>query len=227
MRKLENVLLGVILICVGIILGLNALDIAHINVFFKGWWTVFIIIPCFFGLFKEKDKTGNLIGLIIGIVLLLCCQGILQYKLVWKLIVPFILVMIGLSILLKDVFHKKVNDRIHEINNQEHTSHDYTSIFSSKKIDFDNQIFEGANLSAVFGGIKLDLREAHVQKDIVINVTAVFGGIDIYVPDYVDVKMSATSIFGGVSNKKKNTNTNNQVTIYINSTCIFGGVDLK
>lgn len=227
MRKIENLLIGVVFVVLGIVLGLNAMNITDIDIFFDGWWTLFIIVPCFFGLFKDDEKTGNLIGLVIGVVLLLSCQDLLEFELVWKLMIPFILVMIGLSILFKDVFNKKVNDRIKDINNQHQSVSDYMAIFSSKKIDFDNQTFEGATLSAVFGGVKLDLRDAYITRDIVINATSIFGGIDIYVPDNVDIKISATSIFGGIENKKKNTNLNNNITIYINSTCIFGGVDIK
>lgn len=227
MKKIENLLIGAIFIILGVILGLNAMDITDIDIFFDGWWTLFIIIPCFFGLLKDEEKTGNLIGLVIGVALLLSCQDLLEFEMVWKLMIPFILIMIGLSILFKDVFNKKVTDRIKEINNQHTANSDYMAVFSSKKLNYDNQEFDGSTLSAIFGGVKLDLREAHIARDVVINATCIFGGIDIYVPDYVDVKMSATSLFGGVGNKRKNTNVNNQVTVYINSTCIFGGVDIK
>ena len=74
--KLSNILWGLVLILIGIIFGLNALDIADINIFFDGWWTLFIIVPCFIDLFKDRDKSGNIIGLIIGICLLLGCQNI-------------------------------------------------------------------------------------------------------------------------------------------------------
>ena len=60
--KLSNILWGLVLILIGIIFGLNALDIADINIFFDGWWTLFIIVPCFIDLFKDKDKSGNIIG---------------------------------------------------------------------------------------------------------------------------------------------------------------------
>ena len=76
MRKLGNTLWGIVLVVIGVILALNALRITDINIFFDGWWTLIIIIPCFIGLFKESDKTGNIIGLLIGIVLLLMCQDI-------------------------------------------------------------------------------------------------------------------------------------------------------
>ena len=73
--------------------------IININMFFDGWWTLFIIVPTFIGLFKEKEKTGNLIGLIIGIALLLGCQKVLDFDIIWKLVLPVILVVVGISII--------------------------------------------------------------------------------------------------------------------------------
>ena len=66
------------------------------------FWTLFIIVPCFIGMFHKEDRTGNLIGLAIGIVLLLSCQNILDFGMVLKLIIPFILVVWGLSLIFKD-----------------------------------------------------------------------------------------------------------------------------
>ena len=75
--------------------------------------------------------------------------------------------------------------------------------------------------------IKLDLRNSKIKKDVVINASAIFGGIDIYVPDGVDVKIKSTSIFGGTSNKSKNEVNEKSHTIYVNATCIFGGAEVK
>ena len=61
MKKVENTVIGLILIIIGVIIGLNAFHITNIDLFFDGWWTLFIIVPCFFGLFKDQDKTGNMI----------------------------------------------------------------------------------------------------------------------------------------------------------------------
>ena len=102
MKKFGNVLWGIVLIVIVLIVGGNALGITNINIFFDGWWTLFIIIPCFIGLFKDNEKTGNLIGLLIGVALLLACQDILDFGLIWKLAFPAILVAIGLSIIFKD-----------------------------------------------------------------------------------------------------------------------------
>lgn len=69
MKKFGNVLWGIVLISIGLIMGGNALGITNINIFFDGWWTLFIIIPSFIGLFNDDEKTGNLVGLLIGVAL--------------------------------------------------------------------------------------------------------------------------------------------------------------
>ncbi len=86
----------------------------------------------------------------------------------------------------------------------------------------------GADLTAVFGGVNCDLRKAIINQDQVINCSSIFGGIDILVPENVKVKVKSSSIFGGVSDHRKNRTESQDVkVIYINATCIFGGVEIK
>ena len=61
----------------------------------------------------------------------------------------------------------------------------------------------------------------------VIKANAIFGGIDIYVPEGVNVKVNSTSFFGGVENKIHKNSPGNQHTIYIHANCLFGGIDIK
>ena len=61
MKKLNNILWGIVLIAVGVIGALNAFNLTHIDIFFNGWWTLFIIVPCSIGLITDHDKVGNLI----------------------------------------------------------------------------------------------------------------------------------------------------------------------
>ena len=222
---MKNVLWGIILICVGIVLGLNALDITNINLFFDGWWTLFIIVPCFIDLFKDKDKTGNIVGIIIGLFLLLSCQNLIDFSSLWKMIVPVVLIIIGLSFIFKNMFSDNVK-KIKEINKNNKSDKEVIAVFSSQKVNVSDEKFEGATISCVFGGVSLDLRDAKINSDVVINASSVFGDIDVLVPDNIDVKVNSTAIFGGVDNKIKN-NSENKKTIYINATCIFGGVDIK
>ena len=224
MKDKGNLIWGIILIVIGLIIGLNSLGIANINIFFDGWWTLFIIIPSLIDIIKRPSKRESYVWLAVGIVLLLCAQGILSFKIIGKLILPVILVGIGLSILLKDKVGAKVKEKIKTLN--EEGLEEYYATFSGQEINPKGEEFKGASLNAIFGGIDLNLTEAQIQKDTLINVTSVFGGVDIKVPSNVNVKVKSTSIFGGVDNKVKKY-TESLPTIYVKAFCLFGGADIK
>jgi len=226
MNNIKNILWGIILVIIGVIIGLNTMGITDIDIFFDGWWTLVIIVPCFIGLFTNKDKTGNIIGLLVGVILLLGMQNIIDFNLIWKLLLPSIIVIIGLSLIFKNTFNSKINNEIKKLNNKNTKDNEYCATFSGQRIDFPNEEFKGATLNSVFGSITCDLREAKIKEDVVINASSVFGGIDIIVPDDVNIKIKSNSIFGGVNNKKKN-NEDKKYTIYVNASCLFGGVDIK
>ncbi|MGM9639884.1 MAG: LiaF transmembrane domain-containing protein [Faecousia sp.] len=225
--KAKSVIWGLILVAVGAVLALNAVGLTNIDVFFDGWWTLFLIVPCAAGLFSAKDKTGNLIGLGIGVILLLACQNVIRLDLVWKLIFPVMIVAIGLRLIFKDTFNRKSREAVRKLKEQGIPMREYCATFSGQDLDFTGETFRGAELNAIFGGVKCDLRTALIPEDAVIDACSVFGGIDIYVPEDVNVKITSNSIFGGVSNKRKKQKTEGGVTVYINGSCIFGGVDVK
>lgn len=228
MKKTSNLIWGLLFILIGLFIGLNTLDIVSFNIFFDGWWALIIIIPCLIGLINNEDKTGDIIGLLIGVALLLNAQGIISFDIIWKLAAPLILVIIGLSIILKDNKDSKTNVVIKKINSNDNEKTSVCSTFSSQNIKLNKEKINNLELNAIFGGIEYDLRNGVIKEDIVINATAIFGGIDIIVPDDVNVKIKSTSIFGGASNKKQLMDDKEKKhTIYINASCVFGGVDIK
>ncbi len=225
MRSLSKILWGFVLIGIGIIIGLNSLEITNINLFFNGWWTLFIIVPCLIGLFdNENSKTGNVIGLLIGIALLCGTRNIFPIEWIAKLIFPTILIFIGLSFIFKSKFEKNISDKFKK--ETKNGLENIIATFSEQKVNKEKEHFKGANLDAVFGGVTLDLRDADLEEETLIEANSIFGGITIIVPKDVNVKVKSTSIFGGVSNKIKNKEDNKKV-IYISCVCLFGGLDIK
>lgn len=225
MKNNKSIIWGIILVMVGVIYGLNSLNIVDINLFFPGWWTLFIIVPCVIGLVTDGDKTGSIIGVIIGVLLFLGANDIIDYDLIWKLIFPLIIIVVGLSLIFKDRFNSKITKRIEDI--ADNKNNGVIAVFSGEDVSFNNRVFTGINLTSIFGGIKCDLRGAKIKKDVVINAYSFFGGTDILVDDNVKIAVSSTSIFGGVDNKKKNNDSTSDITIYVNAICIFGGIDIK
>lgn len=127
----------------------------NINIFFDGWWTLFIIIPCFIGIFNDDEKTGNIIGFLIGIALLLCCQDILDFNMIWKLMLPAVLVAIGISFIFKDTIGSKVSKEIKKLNENKTGDNSYCATFSGQNVKFENEEFSGVDLTAVFGGVEI------------------------------------------------------------------------
>ena len=205
MKKIENTVIGLIFIIIGVIIGLNAFHITNIDLFFDGWWTLFIIVPCFFGLFKDQDKTGNIIGLIVGIYLLLYCQGLIDFQLAWKLVVPVIFVLIGLKMIFKDTFNKK----------------------KPHQNIYDNQLYTGGNYDVTFNGLILDLTKAYLNEETNITISTLFGGVDLYLPDDVNIQIQSSNFLGGVDLHKRENKIENTKVIYLNARCIFGGINIK
>ena len=67
MKNKNSFIWGVILIFLGLLF--IASSIFKFNIFFDGWWTLFIIVPSLIAIFTTKDKFSSALVLLIGILL--------------------------------------------------------------------------------------------------------------------------------------------------------------
>lgn len=228
MKKVSAIMWGLVLVALGVILGGNALGWFDINIFFKGWWTLFIIVPCAISLITNpREWLGDLIGIIIGVSLLLASQDVISFGSLWKLLLPAIVILIGLSLIIRNLFSHKFDKAVEKLNDKFDKDDESGAVFGGTNINMAGKEFKGKNLSAVFGAVKLDLRDAKIKEDVIINATAVFGGVEILVPDDIIVETKSNSFFGGVSNKRTANPKDKAPTIYINGMALFGGVEVK
>jgi len=89
--------------------------------------------------------------------------------------------------------------------------------------------FIGADITSILGNVQLDLRNAILNDDVIIDTTCILGGVDVYVPRNVKVVLNCTPILGGVENKMAASHnpTEDHHTIFIRGTCILGGIEVK
>ena len=263
MKKANGVIVGFLFIVVGLLYACSALDLFDFTIFFPGWWTLFIIVPCLYALTrKEEDRTGPAIGLIIGICFLINAQdfdfhidffpmalAVLCIVIGWKLIVPQ-----------KKKEHKQVGveftyntgsepdikvttgsdaENASSFNSTSTGSGTYTggngyistsALFGGKDIRVDNECFTGADITVIMGAVDLNLRNAIISEDVYINVTAIMGGVDIYVPSNVRVVTDGcTTIMGGIVVNPSYANflSADSPRVIITGSCIMGGIDIK
>lgn len=88
--------------------------------------------------------------------------------------------------------------------------------------------FRGADLSAVMGGIKLDLGSARMEGDgAVIEVFAFWGGVEIYVPPDWTVTSEVTTLLAGFIDKRRPTSVLPTKTLIVKGMIVMSGVEMK
>ena len=219
MNKLNRILWGVALVALGVLLGLHQLNWLPFNLFFEGWWTLFIIVPSVIGLLTDKDKWGAFIGLLFGVFFLLCARDILDFDLLWKLILPVAVVLTGLFLL----FGKRSKKQAQCVSAD---GSRYVAVFSGQEARYDGQPFHGGEAVAVFGGVDIFAANAMITGDCVLNVTAVFGGVEVHLPPTVNVVVTSGGVFGGVENQRAWPPIEGAPTVYVRASFAFGGVDI-
>ena len=224
MKKISNAIWGAVWVSLGIIFALKIFNVVDVDIFFDGWWTLFIIIPAFAGLFLERDKIGNLFCLAIGVFLLLCSQGVIEFSWAWKIFVPVVIALIGLKLLLAGVFGNKPDRMGKDMKMSGKAPKSVRAFFSSKEHELSEEWFDGAELVAVLGEVNYDLTKATVEKDCSIYAVAIFGRVSITVPDNINVKVESNSIFGEFSNQTAD--REDVPTLCVSGKCLFGKVEI-
>jgi predicted membrane protein len=88
--------------------------------------------------------------------------------------------------------------------------------------------FEGADLTAVMGGVNLDLSNAPMARDTaVIDVFALMGGAEIIVPRDWDVTVRVISLMGGCSDNRRPSTVPATKHLIIRGMAVMGGVEIK
>lgn len=103
-----------------------------------------------------------------------------------------------------------------------------TSIFGGTEKVILSKNFKGGNMVNVFGGSEINLTQADMTGTAVLDVTCIFGGATLIVPANWVVKSEAVTIFGGISDKRSVSFSDNVVkNLVIKGTVIFGGMEIK
>ncbi len=212
-----------------------ALEITNvINISFKGWWTIFIIIPCLISVLSSKHKAMPLVGLGTGVLLLLSTRGIIDWNDFWKYIICMTAIIWGIMLLFyrkslpgSSSPDKKTFKEVKEINQDGRIIRQINTSFGKQLYDFSGQRFEGATVETSFGFVGLDLRNADILDGAIIDIKCSFGGMEIRVDKNIIVKHAIETSFAGLEYNDLPHPAENAKTVYIKGECAFGGIEIK
>lgn len=219
-KSIDSVVWGFVLIALGVGFFLNSMGIMNFGQFFGTYWPVILLIIAVSEFIKGKFNSA-LIWAIIGIAFLLSSTKIINAS-AWDIIWPAIIIVIGLSILLK-------SSRRTETRAEKGESVSATAAFSGNEKRVDSSNFRLGDINAIFGGVKIDLRKANIAKEgALIDALILFGGGEILLPKDTPIKLETFAAFGGVDDKRSQDKIDkNKKPVVIRGTVLFGGLEIK
>lgn len=214
-----RVWLGVLFLLLGLGFFLQQAGIIDLPQLFSNWWPLILIIIGVVQLINRKHSSASsgLIFLMIGFIFLMnqwFDLNLIAY--IW----PIIFITLGIVILFTRVKREK----------SFHTESDLDTfvLFSGAEINSQSQTFQGGSVTAIIGGAEIDLRDAVIMDGASLDLTTVLGGVEMKVPDNVQVEISGMPILGGWEDKTRVRREKEEVSVLkINCLTILGGVEIR
>lgn len=219
---------GFIIIAVGVVLLLDNLGVVRAHDFFRLWPLAFVAVGVS-KLAESRGSGGRLWGAVLtiaGVALLLRNLGYveIQFSVIW----PLMLIGFGLSLLWGALEREKYRGKSRP--ESAVNSLNEWAIFGGGKRRVNTDDFQGGEVLAIFGGYQIDLRNARMTFDEVrIDANAMFGGVEIRVPETWSVNTQGVGLFGGYEDKsaQPKPDTPGLKRLVIKGFAIFGGVEVR
>ena len=215
---------GVTIAALGGVLLLRNLEIIKFdswNVFWGTVWAVGLILAGLMTIFSSRKASLRVWGLLlmtIGVSIGLGAYGVINIS-VWKIFWPVMLITIGLTVSVGSGGRKRSKKSADDSGNEK------IAIFYGEESRVKGD-YTGGSVTAIFGGVELDLRQAKIKDGAVIDVFTFCGGVNINMPDDVIVKNEVHGILGG-SEDKTVSKSSAKKTIYLRGECVLGGLEVK
>lgn len=229
--KNNKLILGIVLLLIGASLMLKNLGLlpafGWFHVFFT--WKMLLVVLGLTIIVAASNKLPGIVLLVIGGMFILSDLHIIPVLSFWKVMVPIILIIIGITIIFSKSLHLGGFKGSHDTSSFD-TIDEVAILGGSKKI-ISSSGFKGGKITAVFGGGEFDLTTSQLAEgNNVLELVAIFGGAGIFVPDDWNVKIDVVSILGGFSDSRKPSRIlvrDESKVLIIKGFVLFGGGEIK
>jgi predicted membrane protein len=218
---------GLALVAIGVLLLLNQNGILR----FSDIWRLWPLVLVAGGVVRltQCGSTGRFLGgllIALGLILEAAEFRLIPYT-IWELW-PLGIIALGLLLFWQSLQAKEEREPGWKV---EFTGPavNHLSIFGGGERRISAPDFTRADVLAIFGGYKLDLRKATLKDSKgIVDATAIFGGIEIIVPENWNVIVRGVGIFGGYGDESHHPPPSQRnPELIVQGAAIFGGVEIK
>ncbi len=177
----------------------------------------------------------GIIVLIIGAMMMAKALGYNEFDRIleadWKkYIIPGIVLLIGVKMVFGSIrgHEHTANMKLCEIPEvAEGEQLKISAAFSGNAYNLRDEDFHGARIDAFMGGISMDLRGAHIHDGSIMDIHTFMGGVELKLPQDIDLQVHSSCFIGGVNNPFPRTHSKDAKRLIIHANCTIGGVDIK
>ena len=225
----SQMVLGVLVIVMGLLFLLDNLDILDVHRAISFWPMVFIIAGVV-KLYDTGTRGGQLVGAALvglGVLITLDRMDVIDFNVrtMWPLF------FIGFGIY--TIYRARTGQRLIQIDGVKGEKDldgegvvDITAVLAGFERRVFTPSFRGGEITAIMGGCSLDLRNCSIEKEAVVNVFALWGGVTLKVPPDWTVVLNGTPIMGGFEEKTA-TPPDNSKRLVVQGYAIMGGVEIR
>ncbi|QTE27934.1 LiaF transmembrane domain-containing protein [Pengzhenrongella sicca] len=217
-RPLSQALLGAFVVAVGVAALLGQLGVVEVSLgeLFSTYWPLVIVAIGLVALFAvPRAWIGPVFVIAVGAFFQLDRLDLIDVN-VWNLLWPIGIILVGLTLLTRLGSRGDDDDVINS-----------AVIWWGSERRTRSQAFRGGSLSAIMGGIAVDLRQAGLADRADIAVFVLWGGVEIKVPPTWRVRVSGLPVLGGWDDKTIAPVDPHAPELNVHVTSIMGGAEIK
>ena len=240
-HNVGKLILGLTVLAFGVIFLLGNLNLIESHHYLR-YWPVILIAYGLAKLLSPRRSGGKMFGFIVGsvgVLLLLQEFGKITWS-IWDLW-PLLLVLLGLSIIWGVFGRHSPRVRFHGRHRyaasfgdgtdrqvDPDSTLDVSSVFGGNERLVTSQDFRGGTISTIMGGCDIDFRQASITGgEAVLDISVVFGGIEIRVPEDWKIVLRLNAFLGGVEDRTRKPIGDGAKTLVLTGSVVFGGLEVR
>jgi len=234
----SRLVIGILLIVLGGLLMASTFGMVDWNLsyYIFSWKTLLILIGVVLITNKQRKVAGTIL-IVLGITFwipALFDVNVRFHQVFW----PMILIGVGILVISRrgnvPMTHGWDKEKWkHNFGGHTDYQDDYIndiSIFGGGHKSVQSENFKGGNLTSVFGGSEISMKNANISSDgCVLDVFTVFGGTTLIIPNDWKLQIDAVSILGGFNDKRRvaSSEINQNKVLVIKGLVMLGGIEVK
>jgi predicted membrane protein len=222
----HGVIWGAIILLVGVAMMLDHLGVLAIGNLWR-FWPLLMIIGGTMNLVEPGKRPWGFFLIIAGVLFQLDNLGVIRFR--WEEFWPLLIVASGAMMIWNSLASRRIATALGA-----QSEMNATAVFGGVERRITARDFRFARVSAVFGGVELDFRDAEMEgSEAAIEINVVFGGVEIRVPDHWHVQPRSQTVFGGFTDSTRGMGASSdpaapqRKNLIITGSVVFGGVEIQ